>query len=57
MVVSRIFRTILKRRLRLSSKTVRRLIKAGKLRAYQIERQWRVAERDLLQFLNARCND
>jgi len=44
-------------RLRLSAKTVRRLIEAGKLRAYQIERQWRVGERDLLQFLNARRND
>jgi len=39
------------RRLNLSDKTVRRMIQAGELEAYQIRRQWRISERDLCAFL------
>jgi excisionase family DNA binding protein len=42
------------RRLRLSEKTVRRLIASKKLRAYRIGRQFRISEEDYIRFLDAR---
>jgi excisionase family DNA binding protein len=41
------------RRLVVSEKTVRRLIRRGELRAYRIGRQFRVSEQDLLNFLES----
>lgn len=38
-------------RLKVSEKTVRRLIKSRELEAYQIRRQWRVSEADLIIYL------
>lgn len=39
-----------------SSKTVRRWIASGKLRAYRLGRQWRIAPEDVASFLSARAN-
>jgi len=41
------------RRLDVSEKTVRRLIRRGELRAYRIGRQFRVSEQDLRNFLES----
>lgn len=41
-------------RLKVSEKTVRRLIQSSELEAYQIRRQWRVSEADLIVFLAGR---
>jgi excisionase family DNA binding protein len=40
--------------LNVSSKTVRRLIESGALRAHRVGRQWRIAEDNLHAFLAAR---
>lgn len=42
--------------LKLSEATTRRLIKAGDVRAIRIGREWRIAVRDLEEFLNAHAN-
>lgn len=42
--------------LKLSDATVRGLIKAGDVRAIRIGREWRIAVRDLEEFLNAHAN-
>jgi excisionase family DNA binding protein len=42
--------------LKLSEATLRGLIKAGDVRAIRIGQEWRIALRDLEEFLNARAN-
>lgn len=42
--------------LKLSEATTRRLIKAGDVRAIRIGREWRIAVRDLEEFLDAHAN-
>jgi len=42
--------------LKLSHATLRGLIKAGDVRAIRIGREWRIAVRDLEEFLNAHAN-
>ena len=42
--------------LKLSEATLRGLIKAGDVRAILIGREWRIAVRDLEQFLDAHAN-
>jgi len=42
--------------LKLSEATLRGLIKAGDVRAIRIGREWRIAVRDLEEFLNAHAN-
>lgn len=41
-------------RLRVSTKTIRRLIGSGELPAFKVGRLWRVSERDLQRFLHDR---
>jgi len=42
--------------LKVSEPTVRNWIRAGAVRAIRLEREWRVAVKDLEAFLNARAN-
>lgn len=42
--------------LKLSEATLRGLIKAGDVRAIRIGREWRIAMRDLEEFLDANAN-
>jgi excisionase family DNA binding protein len=42
--------------LKLSHATLRALIKAGDVRAIRIGREWRIAVRDLEEFLDAHAN-
>jgi excisionase family DNA binding protein len=42
------------KRLKLSTKTIRRWIERGELRVYRLGGQIRIAERDLVAFLNER---
>ncbi|MBR7618776.1 helix-turn-helix domain-containing protein [Phenylobacterium sp. 20VBR1] len=42
--------------LKLSEATLRGLIKAGDVRAIRIGREWRIAVRDLEEFLDAHAN-
>lgn len=39
-----------------STKTVRRWIDAGELRAHRLGRQWRISTSEVEQFLNARLS-
>lgn len=43
-------------RLQVSDKTVSRWIQHGELTAYQLGRQWRIAEKDLEAFIRAARN-
>jgi excisionase family DNA binding protein len=46
----------LARQLNVSTRTTRRLIVAGALRAHRVGRQWRVFESDLQQYLAGQAN-
>ncbi len=41
-------------RLKVSYRTVYRWVRSGELPAYQLGQEWRITERDLSQFLEAR---
>ena len=42
--------------LQVSQRTIYRLIDSGKLPAYKLDRDWRIAKEDINQFLEKRIN-